>query len=74
MKIPITEFQLPSVLLSTGNGLVGYNYILKKEQQKKPRLITASGLKYGHQRLSVSSSEQIKGSQNLFQNPNQILS
>ena len=34
--------------LTKDGGLVGYNYILKKEQQKKPLLETASGPKYGH--------------------------
>jgi hypothetical protein len=48
--------------------------IYLKKSNKKTAARTASGLKSGHQQLSVNSSEQIKDSQNLFQNPNQILS
>jgi len=48
--------------------------IYLKKSNKKTAARTASGRKCGHQRLSVSNSEQIKDSQNLFQNPNQILS
>jgi len=43
--LPIAEFQLPisnrkskTLNLKSTTGLVGYNYILKKEQQKKPLL------------------------------------
>ncbi len=59
MKIPITEFQLPISKNLFGNGLVGYNYILKKEQLKKPLLKTASGRNNADIKpFSVSSVKQ----------------
>jgi hypothetical protein len=47
---------------------------LKKSNKKNRCLKLPAASQHGHQKLPVSSSKQNKRSQNLFQNPNLILS
>ena len=80
--ISISDFRLTILIKKSqiGNrkptilpGSSVINIYLKKSN-KKNRCSDCQRPKTGQQRLSVSSSEQDKRSQNLFQNPNQILS